>query len=81
MSPPDSTERIRASSGPRPKPDVYTVFLVIALVAVLIGCVCLFLEFRSYNYDAGASAAGVQWYPGGEMPAWSQDLGGRSLLS
>jgi hypothetical protein len=32
----------------------YTVILVASLVALLIGILCLFLEWRSYNYDTKA---------------------------
>ena len=33
----------------KPKTSVYTVMLIIALVAVLVGCIFLYLEIRSYG--------------------------------
>jgi len=38
----------------KPKADIYTVMLAIALVAILVACVCLFLEMKAYNYDIRA---------------------------
>lgn len=56
MSPPDSTSTPR-SLGPKAKPDIYTVLLALALVAVLVGCLCLFLEWKSYDWDTSAASA------------------------
>lgn len=41
----------------RPKSDVYTVMLGIALLAVVIACVLLWLEFRRYKGDINATSA------------------------
>jgi len=35
----------------------YTVILVASLLALLVGVLCLFLEWRSYNYDTKAKEA------------------------
>ena len=60
--PRDSTERVRSSaSGARTKPDIYTMLLIIALVAIVIACVFLFLELRAYQYDVNSSAGAVGW--------------------
>jgi hypothetical protein len=43
----------------KPKADVYTVLLGIALGAILIAIICLWIELARYKYDyraAGASA-------------------------
>ncbi|MCE5303787.1 MAG: hypothetical protein LLF97_11870 [Planctomycetaceae bacterium] len=58
MSPQKSTNlqepSLSAPAAPRrapAKPDLYTVLLVIALVAVLIGIVFLYLEMASYDFE------------------------------
>lgn len=54
MSLPESTETQEGSvsAGPRrkPRPDLYTVLLVIALVAILVGILFLYLEMRLYEF-------------------------------
>lgn len=39
------------SKGPfrKPRPDIYTVLLAIALAALIVGCVMLFLEVHNYG--------------------------------
>ena len=41
-----------APAGPhrKPRPDLYTVLLVIALLAILIGILFLYLEMRRYEF-------------------------------
>ena len=51
MSRADSTDSPRGVYVQKPKADIYTVLLAIALVAILIACLLLFLEVRAYNYD------------------------------
>ena len=34
----------------KPRADVYTVLLIIALLAIIFGCVCLMLETESTEY-------------------------------
>lgn len=55
MSQADSTDTPRGVYVQKPKADIYTVMLAIALVAILVACVCLFLEMRAYNYDIKAT--------------------------
>jgi hypothetical protein len=53
----------RAAAGPsrKPKADFYTVLLVIALLAVIIAIVFLWLEMSAYEYKSkGAPMASVQ---------------------
>jgi len=57
VSPRSSTR----SGGPYRKPrfDLYTWMLFISLMAIVIACVCLFLEVKHYGdkpYEAGLSA-------------------------
>jgi hypothetical protein len=56
VSPRKSTEFreapvIAAGAHRKPKPDLYTVLLAIALVAVLIGILFLYLEMSDYKFD------------------------------
>lgn len=51
-----------------PRADIYTVLLAIALVAVIVGCVFLFLEVSDYGsppYPQGGvtvqAAPGTEW--------------------
>lgn len=58
MSPPDSIDHTRgAVLVAKPKADVYTVMLAIALAAILIACIVLGLELRQYNFDIQAAEA------------------------
>lgn len=57
MSQPDLTSPGRGVVVQRPKSDIYTVLLGIALTAILIACLLLFLELRRYNSDIKATGA------------------------
>jgi hypothetical protein len=35
----------------KPKANIYTVMLILSLVAILIGCLCLYLEMKEYNFE------------------------------
>lgn len=60
MSPPDSTSPVKtAAYSPKAKSDIYTVMLIIAFVALLLGCILLALELTSYNWDVKAGQARV----------------------
>lgn len=47
------------------KSDIYTVMLGIALTAIIIACILLWLEWKRYEYDLKASGyratAAVSW--------------------
>ena len=50
----------------KPKADIYTALLGIALLAVLLAILCLALEMRRYGGDykaTGAAAAPVSYVP------------------
>ena len=61
MSQPDLTSPAvapgRSVVVQRPKNDVYTVLLGIALLAIVIACILLWLEFRRYKGDINATSA------------------------
>ena len=40
----------------KPRANVYTAMLALALVAIIIGCVCLMAELNAYNWDYKAAA-------------------------
>lgn len=59
MSLPDSTDPGRGVVVQKPKANIYTVLLGIALTAILMAILFLCLEMSRYNWDikaAGASA-------------------------
>jgi hypothetical protein len=39
----------------KPKPNIYTVLLVLALAAIVIGCICLYAEMSAYDFKIKAS--------------------------
>lgn len=47
MSRPDSSKR--SLPGEKPKSDIYTMMLIIALIAISVGCLLLALELQSYG--------------------------------
>ncbi len=51
MSPADSS--VERTGGPyrKPRADLYTVLLVFALIAVLLGILCLYFENEMYDWD------------------------------
>ena len=59
MSLPDSNNK---SGGPyrKPRADVYTVLLILALIAILLGILLLYLEQKPYDFKfrGGAMAPG-----------------------
>lgn len=58
MSPPDSTDVNRVVGVQKPKTDVYTWLLLVALFAVIMACVCLYIEFGvRYGGDINATGA------------------------
>ncbi|MBX3411367.1 MAG: hypothetical protein KF708_01525 [Pirellulales bacterium] len=77
MSQADSTDTPRGVYVQKPKADIYTVMLAIALVAILVACVCLFLEMRAYNYDIKATEGKFR----GAMLRHSLPVASRSLTS
>ena len=41
----------------KPRTDVYTIMLILSLIAIIAGCVFLYLEIREYNGQTGGPAA------------------------
>jgi hypothetical protein len=39
----------------KPRANIYTAMLAIALVAIIVGCVCLAMELNAYNWDYRAA--------------------------
>jgi hypothetical protein len=46
----------------KPKSDIYTTMLFLSFIAIVIACLCLWLEMRAYNMDikANEGRVGVQ---------------------
>lgn len=59
MSPPDSTEPRPGLYVAKPRPDIYTVLLIAALVALVVACVCLYLELSAYEWTTTAPRAQI----------------------
>lgn len=49
MANPDFTMPAVAGAYRKPKTNVYTLLLVISLVALLVGCIFLYLEIRRFG--------------------------------
>lgn len=39
----------------KPRSNVYTTMLFLSFIAIIIACLCLWLEMRSYNMDIKAT--------------------------
>ena len=52
MSPLASTTS-NPSGGPyrKPRADVYTFMLIVALLAIILGIVCLYFEMKGFNFE------------------------------
>ena len=44
----------------KPKANIYTVFLILSLLAIVIGCICLNAEMEAY--DAGLLSKILGWF-------------------
>ncbi len=70
MSPPKSTNT-PGGTFRKPRADLYTILLVIALLAILVGILFLYLTMQSYNFEtkggppvAMAAADLKTWFAG-----------------
>ena len=64
---------------PKPKPDIYTVLLGLALTAILIAIICLVLELGRYNWDYKATNVRFAPAPMASIgPAIDADVGATS---
>ncbi|HVA45740.1 MAG TPA: hypothetical protein VNH11_05075 [Pirellulales bacterium] len=59
MSPQDLTDANRGVVVQKPKADIYTWLLLVALVAILMAITCLALELKRYDWDFKAAGAGA----------------------
>jgi len=62
-----------AGSYRKPQPDVYTVLMAIALFALLLGIVFLYLETKDYGSHKTSGRPPVVWIQqtGVSSPAWA----------
>ncbi len=59
MSPPESTDiRGGGLAGAKPKSNIYTVLLGVALAAILLATLMLWLEMGTYEYNVEVSRLG-----------------------
>ncbi len=47
------TDPSTAKSFQKPRSNVYTVMLILSLIAIIVGCVLLWLEMAPYRKDSG----------------------------
>ncbi len=50
----------------KPQPDLYTVLLVIALLAIIVGIVFMYLELNAYDFKAKGGPAVTMHVPAAE---------------
>lgn len=50
MSPPKSNKN-PGGTFPKPRADLYTILLVIAMLAILVAILFLYLHMQSYNFE------------------------------
>lgn len=43
----------------KPKTDIYTIMLVLSLIAILVGCILLYLEVKSYDGQINGPTARI----------------------
>jgi hypothetical protein len=73
----------------KPTADLYTVLLIFALVALLVGILYLHLEMQAYNYKAATGMAAipqgapiaVHWSPADAEKGFTDHLLTRTLSS
>ncbi|HUY36659.1 MAG TPA: hypothetical protein VMV69_28250 [Pirellulales bacterium] len=75
MSSQNSPDPGRGIVVQKPKADIYTALLGIALVAVLLAIICLWLELSRYQYNYKATGAAAVGY----VPPSRRHLAGASL--
>jgi hypothetical protein len=64
VSLPDLTDPTRGIVVQKPRADVYTWLLLVALIAIIIACTFLGMELNRYNWDykaAGARATSIDY--------------------
>ena len=75
MSLPDSTDPGRGVVVHKPKADIYTVLLGIALLSILMAIMFLCMELSRYNWDVKAPAQSRRIHAGrqfaGDGPPYS----------
>ena len=60
----------------KPRSDVYTTMLFLSFLAILVACLCLYLEMKAYNMDIKAveAAPGAAAVAPNQPPSWRIDL-------
>jgi hypothetical protein len=43
----------------KPKTDIYTIMLILSLIAIIVGCVLLYLEIKSYDGQVNGPTARI----------------------
>jgi hypothetical protein len=53
----DAPKKKRGVILQKPRANVYTVMMIVSLVALSVGCLCLYGEMKTYNMDFRARGA------------------------
>jgi len=61
VSPPESAEAGRGVYVEKPKSNIFTVMLLMSLVAILVAIVFLCLEMAQYGWDRNRKAPSTVW--------------------
>jgi hypothetical protein len=43
----------------KPKTDIYTIMLALSLIAIIVGCILLYLEIKSYDVQINGPTARI----------------------
>ena len=66
----------------RPSADVYTVLLIIALIALLLGIICLYGEMSMYEFETdGGPTVSAGFAPTVNSPRYCEAASGYTRLS
>ena len=67
-SPANSSGKKPGGRYQKPRADVFTVLLMLALIAVLVGIVCLYFENEMYDWDYKGGPTASADYPSALAP-------------
>jgi hypothetical protein len=80
LSPADSSARKSGGPHRKPRADLYTVLLALALIAILLAILCLYFENKMYNWDykggPTVSVRGIGRQPSEEPSRFSPSANG-----
>lgn len=76
MSPPKSSNDAAGGTYRKPRADLYTILLVIALLAILTAILFLYLHMQSYNFELKGSPPPPMASIATRLMTWISAFGG-----